>query len=822
MRTRITYLLKLIFSISVFICVTALSSLTYAENNTIKNFGWGGGGAFTGTALLNGEIFLSSDVAGVWKQVDGQWQPFVDGLANYNVTSLASFNNKLFAITSDELFETDGTKGWTSTNITLSTYRGTTLQPYSISQDAASLCIASGNKKIDCIDSHFESASYSIFETIVNGVYFDLYDSNTLYYFSGTKLYSLNLTTNYNELLTTFNHKIVSIAKYNNKILIATSKRVYDMSKLGQTLYEASSSSIVNFFVASHYNSDIVFIGRGETWGIYPMSYMLVDDELIPQHKLQINFDLSLPHRPYQTRLNKLLGVSNLDGNTWVTDYWGVYKLNIENVDGVPELLELTASAVNTVATDLVITDDNFYISTMDNGIVKMKRTNANSTSEYQALAFDRLQGHAWSLLQDNNNVHGVISPWNNPNDFLFSYNENEDSSTIVQLTDYTTRNGEGAFWGQGYARQLVDFNGIVTVRDGVNGGLVSDNSSDVNPIENTSLNELGGFNRVYRSIAVNNGLLYIASCEGAAMMMAVDEMGQTVLAKALPTGFCPFSAYTSANSFYLLGVSNGSSVIYQYKNGEFSLLVSKPIGSAFYQMAINPLNELEIVVGTISWSNKATSGLFVSNDGGLTFTDKSCLLSHKNGVVALKFDDDTVYILQKVGGGRAVPSAMLFSVSECGESLEDITVDVINFNQLFMQAYDSQDTSNGSVSVEDDGTTLKMHGNRWRAAKFDYTITPNTVIEFDFKTSSKGEIHGIGLDNNLLLNAKTTFNLFGTQAFGRQKYRYSGSGDYERISIPIGQYYTGNMHYLFFAMDQDVVDPTANSYFRNVKVVER
>jgi hypothetical protein len=34
-----------------------------------------------------------------------------------------------------------------------------------------------------------------------------------------------------------------------------------------------------------------------------------------------------------------------------------------------------------------------------------------------------------------------------------------------------------------------------------------------------------------------------------------------------------------------------------------------------------------------------------------------------------------------------------------------------------------------------------------------------------------------------------------------------------------VGQYYTGQMLYLFFAHDHDVASPTAQSYFRNVQI---
>ncbi|MDU0355982.1 putative Ig domain-containing protein [Paraglaciecola aquimarina] len=130
-------------------------------------------------------------------------------------------------------------------------------------------------------------------------------------------------------------------------------------------------------------------------------------------------------------------------------------------------------------------------------------------------------------------------------------------------------------------------------------------------------------------------------------------------------------------------------------------------------------------------------------------------------------------------------------------------------------------DTANGTVVIEDNGATIHLTGNRWRAINFDYNVTPNTILEFDFKSTVKGEVHGVGLDSNLILDDQSTFNLFGTQKHGIQTFRYQDNAEYQSFSIPIGQYYTGAMSYLFFATDHDVSTPTAQSYFSNVRIYE-
>ena len=126
-----------------------------------------------------------------------------------------------------------------------------------------------------------------------------------------------------------------------------------------------------------------------------------------------------------------------------------------------------------------------------------------------------------------------------------------------------------------------------------------------------------------------------------------------------------------------------------------------------------------------------------------------------------------------------------------------------------------------GTASVEDNGATIRLVGNVWKKIDFPYAITPDTVLEFDFSSSAQGEIHAIGLDNNLSYSAGFSFRVYGTQRWGIGDFAtYPGSG-VTHYTIPIGQYYTGEMQYLFFAMDHDVSGPTGESRFSNVRVRE-
>jgi len=146
----------------------------------------------------------------------------------------------------------------------------------------------------------------------------------------------------------------------------------------------------------------------------------------------------------------------------------------------------------------------------------------------------------------------------------------------------------------------------------------------------------------------------------------------------------------------------------------------------------------------------------------------------------------------------------------------------ILNFNDFTPASYGGGQDGGGTVTIENAGASLRLTGNRWQQIAFNYTITADTVIEFDYSSDIEGEIHGIGFDNNLSLSADRTLKLLGTQAWGILDFdNYSTGSGTQHYVIPVGQYYTGAMNYLFFVNDHDVSNPDAESLFSNIQVYE-
>lgn len=132
----------------------------------------------------------------------------------------------------------------------------------------------------------------------------------------------------------------------------------------------------------------------------------------------------------------------------------------------------------------------------------------------------------------------------------------------------------------------------------------------------------------------------------------------------------------------------------------------------------------------------------------------------------------------------------------------------------------ESQDA--GQYQLLNSGQTLYILNNAWKAVDLEYTITPNTVVEFEFRSTKRGEIHGIGFDDDNYISSGLTFRVYGSQYWGIGDFAdYPGNGTWKSYSIPVGQYYTGTANKLFFVADQDGGTRDGNSYFRNVRIHE-
>ncbi|MEM8486811.1 MAG: putative Ig domain-containing protein, partial [Bacteroidota bacterium] len=148
-----------------------------------------------------------------------------------------------------------------------------------------------------------------------------------------------------------------------------------------------------------------------------------------------------------------------------------------------------------------------------------------------------------------------------------------------------------------------------------------------------------------------------------------------------------------------------------------------------------------------------------------------------------------------------------------------------VDFNTQFVRSYDQADQDGGEYEVLDSGETFLVTNNGWKAIEFDYTIRPETILEFDFRSDLEGQRHGIGFDDDLDTDRDQSFMLFGTAGLSGaiDGYNtYAGDGTYQRVVIPVGEYLADqSFSFMYFYAEQDADPNEASSYFRNLQIYD-
>ncbi len=289
------------------------------------------------------------------------------------------------------------------------------------------------------------------------------------------------------------------------------------------------------------------------------------------------------------------------------------------------------------------------------------------------------------------------------------------------------------------------------------------------------------------------------------------DDLDWTVDANGTPSSSTgPSSAVEG--TYYLYIESSGNGDGYPNKNAIVATpcfdvtALTNPELTFSYHMYGSSMGELVVETST---------------DGGQTWTEAWSLSGNQgNQWTEVKLDlpsSATVKVRFNGTTSTSYRSDMAIDAVTVAGRVAGPQCPTIEFTSV--QPYSSQDVD-GDYSVQEGNNTLFLENNTWKYISYNYTVTSNTVIEFDFRSTAEGEIHGIGFDTDNTIDANATFKVHGTQNWGTTNYdNYSGS-DWVHYSIPVGSFYTGSFDRVFFVNDNDG-SGVNNSYFRNVIVHE-
>ncbi|PPT10394.1 T1SS secreted agglutinin RTX [Geitlerinema sp. FC II] len=284
--------------------------------------------------------------------------------------------------------------------------------------------------------------------------------------------------------------------------------------------------------------------------------------------------------------------------------------------------------------------------------------------------------------------------------------------------------------------------------------------------------------------------------------------------------------SYTPAANF------NGSdSFTYEISDGTFT-------DTATVNLAINPVNDAPVAsddsISTLE--NTAVTFEVLSNDSDVDGDSLSvaAVSDAGNGTVDLNADGTLTYTPNTGFSGSDSFTYDLSDGTLTDTATVDVVVDAMVPNDRLEVTADGStefyavDSYGGSQDVTSqltfapDGSSVDITGNSWKKLSLDYTITPYTVLKFDFKSTARGEIHGIGFDTDNNISSNRTFKLYGTQNWGLRAFdNYATPDVWQSYEIPVGEFFTGPMNSLTLTNDHDVSNPTANSQFRNLELVE-
>eukprot|EP00591_Stephanopyxis_turris_P009936 CAMPEP_0195506542 /NCGR_PEP_ID=MMETSP0794_2-20130614/95_1 /TAXON_ID=515487 /ORGANISM="Stephanopyxis turris, Strain CCMP 815" /LENGTH=781 /DNA_ID=CAMNT_0040632869 /DNA_START=81 /DNA_END=2426 /DNA_ORIENTATION=- len=180
-----------------------------------------------------------------------------------------------------------------------------------------------------------------------------------------------------------------------------------------------------------------------------------------------------------------------------------------------------------------------------------------------------------------------------------------------------------------------------------------------------------------------------------------------------------------------------------------------------------------------------------------------------------------------------AVLNALLCLISNaCVDAQDKLQISLYNL-PTFLTPKDqekygrNQNNGDNYVEVTQNGMGASMHGNMWRAFPFPSPISifQDTVLDFDFHLGEMGEAHAICVEDDLINSSreKRCFTVAGTGSINGYNVPVKTflNNPYRHYRIPIGHFYTGDMKYLCFILNEDKNPQNGSGTFSNIKIYE-
>ena len=642
-----------------------------------ESAGWDGGGCYPNIIfdpLVQGRLYLTSDVAGLWRSDDGgeSWHFATRGLTHLNVPAIAvasSDSNILYAATGDGLFVSrDASATWQKAGPQAAKFK------FSRPESHRPILVSSAKPSTLLVGTvsgelWFSEDSGGKWKRL--GAPFGLGTPITALAWTGTEerayvssAKGLALTepaAGRTEVLRYAPKPITDILVHpvNKNVFAAGQKELWRSADGGISWTAAGKVPHGVFYrlaisekdparLLAAWNEDwkggtAVSTDEGATW-----------TELDSRMEPDIASDPTRIWASPTGRINALAIDPFTPMNIFRTDWWGVWK----SADGGLVWKEKIKGAPNTVTSDLLLAKNgDLYVATMDNGLLKSSDGGITYETVFPKKGYRRDEnGHVWRAVENaSGNILATSSPWSfEPNQIIILGADGAVRKSILGLP--AKKPVKNTVWNHGYAKALAahpqDGNTLYLGIDGDDGGgfFVSEDAGlhwKKAPSQPGSLKIYNGLavdpsepKRIYWGASGKKGGIYVSEDEGKNWRYVFSQMKKV------------FDVAVSADgTVFAAGERGGPRVFFSIDHGKAWKLLMSFHGKGSAE-ALCPLPDGRLAVGTVLWNGFAPGHVYLSSRDHMTWENIDGDLPEGEGPSAMVYDEKsgTLYMARYAG----------------------------------------------------------------------------------------------------------------------------------------------------------------------------
>ncbi len=639
-----------------------------AQTASWEFVGWQAGGCFPNIEpdpSVKGRVYLTSDVAGIWRSDDQgeNWRFVTRGLKNLNVAALAiapSDSNMLYAATAGGIYVSlDAGQSWSAANHLnkqIKFERPQSYRPIAVSsKDPLKVCIATAAGQVFCSSdgaNHWQALALGQAQKLT--VIFWAEDENRLFAGGSSGLQSYDfLAQKWSSVdillkdLTDFwvspNNPRRFYAAAGGELWISDNAGVSWQKSAGKHDGKIFRLAFAGKKIFAAVNQDwngkiLVSEDEGGTW-------QNLVEKITPDRQAN-------PTRAWANLNGKITSLKSDPFDSQVifrSDWWGVFRSD----DGGKTWNEKIRGAPNSVGSDISVTKDSLFVATMDNGLLKSPDGGKSYQPLFPSIGYDAAKaGHVWRVIVPaENRIVATSSPWNQAVNQIIVSEDAGVNFKIVRQGLPQNRPTQNTMWGQGYPRGLTfdpkDSNKIYLGVDGDDGGgLFVSQDGGYNWAR--SVGQPGSL-RIYNALAVDptdshrifwgacgkGGGVYVSSDGGKTWRLTLKEMTWVFDLMVTPSGVV-----------YAAGDMGGAAVFVSFNHGEtWKKLKNLVAAGAADALAFDPTDEKTIAVASVLWGAGAAGKIYLSADAGENFKEINADLPDGAGMAAMAFSPDGKYL---------------------------------------------------------------------------------------------------------------------------------------------------------------------------------